>query len=254
MLRLILILSLLALAGCGKDAEPVLPEGFSVLAEARGDLDGDGREETVRLAGRGAEDSGYREDLCLVVGPASRLWPLPSAASGGYGPALLLVDVTGDGRDEAVMTAATGGSGGLVAAMVATAARSEDRWLFTSIFDSESSVLPRIGGALADGFVADLGVIAPGLDRLDQSIDLAGRRDFYLRSGTYDEAGKLQKSVAIWGGGLMGLEPVAGGPGLRLIQQPRGVANVDRLAEVRTLLVWRDGGWTAAEVVVKPLD
>ena len=52
--------------------------------------------------------------------------------------------------------------------------------------------------------------------------------------------------------GLMALAPATGGPGLRLIQQPRGVANVDRLAEVHTLLVWRDGGWLAADLEVRP--
>lgn len=251
----LILLSLLVLSSCGEDAEPALPEGMSVLAEIRGDLDGDGRQEIVRLAGRGDEDSLFRKDLCLVVGPTSHLWPLPSAASSGYQPTLLLIDVTGDGHDEVVMTAATGGSGGMVAAMVATVSCGNDRWEFTGIFDSESRAIPRFGGSLADGFVAFLEVTAPGLDRLDQQLDLAGRRDFYLQSGAYDEAGKLQKPVAIWGDGLMALEPVAptaDGPGLRLIQQPRGVANVDRLAEVHTLLVWRDGGWLAVDLVVRP--
>jgi len=250
------LIPVLLLSSCGDEAEPVLSAGFSVLAEIRGDLDGDGRQETVRLIGRGEVDSGFREDLRLVVGPASLFWPLPSAASSGYQPALMLADVTGDGHDEVVMTAATGGSGGMVAAMVATVSRGNDRWEFTSIFDPESRAIPRFGGSLANGFVASLEVTAPGLDRQVQRLDLAGRRDFYLASGAYDEAGKLQKPVEIWGDGLMALAPAAtadGGPGLHLIQQPRGVANVDRLAEVRTLLVWRDGGWLAADVVVRPL-
>lgn len=253
----LILFSLLALASCGEDADSVLPEGFVVLAEIHGDLDGDGGQETVRLAGRGVEGSSFRDDLCLVVEPESRRWPLPDAASSGYDPVLRLTDVTGDGRSELVMTSATGGSGGMVAAMVATVSRVDEHWEITSIFDAESHALPRFGGALADGFVANLEITAPGMGRQNQQLDLAGRREFYLESGVYDEAGKLQKPVEIWGDGLMGLEPVAagaGGPGLRLIQQPRGAANVDRLAEVRTLLVWRDGDWLAADLVVRPLD
>jgi len=251
--RFALIVALLsALSGCGGDTEPILPEGFMVLAEVRGDLDGDGRQETVRLTGRGAADSGFREDFGLLVGPASQLWPLPGIASNGYRPTLLIADVTGDGHGEVVMTANTGGSGGMVAALVATVSPGDGHWEFASIFDSESPAVPRFGGSLADGFVAHLSVAAPGLDRFDQQLDLTGRRGFYLESGAYDAAGKLQRSVEIWGDGLMALAPATDGPGLRLIQQPRGVANVDRLAEVHTLLVWRDGGWLAADLVVRP--
>jgi hypothetical protein len=59
--------------------------------------------------------------------------------------------------------------------------------------------------------------------------------------------------VTIWGDGIMAVSASTDPPGLRLIQQPRGAANADRLAEVHTHLTWRDGGWQAAELEIEPL-
>jgi hypothetical protein len=248
----------LVVAGCGGDMPLPLPDGHLVLATVDADLDGDGRDDRVHLVGQAPTDGAFRGDLGLVVaGESARLWPLPSAASGGYEPSLVAADVTGDGRPELVVSAATGGSGGLVAAaVIATDRRDAGGWRFTAILDAESRAIPSVGGALTDGFVADLVVTAPGLDDRTERLDLSGRREDYLATGTYDTTGVLAEPAAIWGDGVMGFEPVgadAGGPGVQLVQQARGVSNADRLAEVRTLLVWRDGAWVAADIAIRPL-
>ncbi len=253
----ILLVATILLGGCERDAEPVLPEGFAVLAEASADLDGDGRDESVRLVGRGAADSPFREDLCLVVGPSAHLWPLPSAAAGGYGPQLQLVDVTGDGSPEIIVTADTGGSGGMVAAAVVTARPDGKAWTLHTVFDSESGPRPRFAGALVDGFAAEMEVTAPGLPRKQESLDLAARREIYLQTGVYDEHGTLQHKVEIWGDALMSLTPVAasaGGPGLQAVQQARGTSNADRLVEIRTLMVWKESQWQAVSLTLTPIN
>jgi len=248
----------IGLGACGGEDLAPLPEGFQVLAARRGDLDGDGREETVRLIGHApAPDSAFRDDLCLLIGDSAGLWPLPSAAAAGYDPVLALADATGDGRDEIVITAATGGSGGLVAAAVVAAARGAGGWDCRTVFEAANGARPRLGGALADGFRATLEVTAPGLAPRTEPLDLRGRRAAYLAAGVYDSTGVLLRPIAIWGDAVTGLSvvtPAESGPGLRLVQQVRGATNADRLAEVTTVLVWRDGGWQAAALTVRPLD
>jgi hypothetical protein len=251
------VVGLLVAAGCGGDTEVPLPEGSAVLATVEADLDDDGRPERVRLVGQAPGEGGFRTDLGLVVdGTASRSWPLPSAASSGYDPELAVADVTGDGRPELVMTAATGGSGGLIAAaVITTSLRDDGSWQHASILDAESRAIPRFSGTLGQGFTAALTVVAPGLGSLTETLDLAYRRDRYVETGVYDADGTLIRPVEIWGDGLMGLETVTasmGGPGVRLVQQARGASNADRLAEIRTLLVWRDGGWIAQDLAIRP--
>jgi hypothetical protein len=257
LLSSILVTILVAPAGCSRDNAIELPDGLQVLAESRGDLDGDGREETVRLVGRRAEDSPFCEDLALAVEPAWRLWPLPTAAATGYAPELRLTDLTGDDTEEILLTADTGGSGGLVNAAVVIASREGEVWSLRRIYDAQSGPVPTLEGALTDGFAARLEITAPGFDRREETLDLSSRRSFYLETGIYDEDGKLLREVPIWGDALMAVAPLsaaAGGPGLQITQQPRGAANADRLAEVRTLLVWRDDRWEAIAVYVLPLD
>mgnify|MGYP001815538168 CR=1 FL=1 len=243
--------------GCGDQPAAELPAGYLVLAEARGDLGG-GESTLVRLVGRAGPGEGpFREDFRLAVGRSSQLWPLPSACAAGYGPGLALVDVTGDGRPEAVDTADTGGSGGLVGAVVVAIAPDGGHWRCRSLFDNESGVRPALTVVLVDGFTARLEIRAPGLPDRREVLDLAGRRDRYLATGVYTEDGELAAPVAIWGDALMAVEPLradAGGPGLRLVQQPRGASNADRLAEVVTVLVWRERTWHAADVAVRPLE
>ncbi len=252
------MIAILILAGCGGDSSTPLPEGFEVLSQARGDLDGDGRPESVRLVGRGAVgESLFREDLCLAVDGSAVLWPLPSSSSSGYGATLALVDVTGDGRQEVLVTADTGGSGGIVAGAVVRVDRETDTWSYRTLLDSEAGPRPVFDGALADDCVARLEIRSPGVSPHREQLDLNHRRDRYIEDGVYDAAGVLREPVAIWGDAIMGLEPVAadeGGPGVRLIQQARGVANADRLAEITTVLVWDGETWVTARISVRQLD
>jgi len=257
MSRLLTIsLLLLFLTACNKAPEDSIPEGFTVLATAQGDLDGDHRPETIRLVGRAAmPDSPFQEDLSLAVG--TTLWPMPTAAASGYEPMLTVLDITGDGRDEVLVVAPTGGSGGLVAAAVMRASPANRQWRFHTIFDSESSLVPRLSGSFEDGFTANLIVESPGGHREIAAIDLANRRDQYLEIKVYDAAGSLLKPVDIWGDGLMGMEPViiAGEPqGLRLTQQPRGASNADRLALITTVISCQGDTWSTISLEITPVD
>lgn len=254
--HLTISLLLLSLTACSKAPQDSIPDGFTVLATAQGDLDGDHRPETVRLVGRSAmPDSPFQEDLSLAVG--TTLWPMPTAAASGYEPSLMVVDITGDGRDEVLVVASTGGSGGLVAAAVMRASPANRHWRFHTIFDSESSLVPKLSGSFEEGFTANLIVDSPGGRCEIATLDLASRRDHYLETKVYDATGSLLKAVEIWGEGLMGLEPMIneGEPqGLRLTQQARGVSNADRLAVITTVISRQGDTWSTTSLKITPVD
>jgi len=249
-------LLLLFLTACSKAPQHSVPEGFTVLATVQGDLDGDNHPEAIRLVGRPAmPDSPFQEDLSLLVG--TTLWPMPTAAASGYEPMLKVLDITGDGRDEVLVVASTGGSGGMVNAAVMQASPAHRQWRFHTIFDSQSNLVPRFSGSFEDGFTAHLIVESPGGHREIATIDLAGRLDQYLEIKVYDAAGSLLKPVDIWGAGLMGLEPVindSGPRGLRLTQQARGASNADRLAVITTVITYQGDTWSTTSLEITPVD
>ena len=249
-----LILTLALTAACGDHPAP-LPGGYVVLTSLSADLDGQGDVVRVSLVGRGVAGGPFREDLALQVDGAG-VWPLPGAVAAGYGPRLDLGDVTGDGRADLLVVADTGGSGGIVAACVVEVGPGGPHGrTLRSVWDSETGPRPRLGGALQDGPRARLVLDLPGAAPRETILDLAHRLPRYLTMGVCDSTGALRRPVEIWGDAVMGVDVAAaadGGPGLRLVQQPRGVANVDRLATVASMLVL-DGGWRAASVTVDPL-
>jgi hypothetical protein len=248
------ILALVMVAACADRPAP-LPEGFAVLATLSADLDGAGDVVRVSLVGRGAPDSPLRENLALQV-DGGGIWPLPAAASVGYAPRLDLGDVSGDGRADLLVTADTGGSGGIVAAcVVEIGPRGPKGRTLRGVWDSETGPRPRFGGALRDGPRAVLVMDLPGAAPREVELDLADRLPRYLETGVCDSTGALLRAVDVWGDAVMQVDvaaPADGGPGLHLIQQPRGVANADRLAVVSSLLVL-DGGWRTLSVTVEPL-
>jgi hypothetical protein len=245
------------LGGCGSSDELPIPDGLVLLTTASADLDRDGAADTVRLLGRADDpDSPFRDHLTLMMATAPRLWLLPSEASAAYEPRLALVDVTGDGRPEAIVTGSSGGSGGMVIAAVVMIVPHGDRWRFRNVYDTATGPWPELGGELVAGQSAELVVRAPGLEPQRQTLDLAGRYAGLGDQGPYDETGELREPVALWGEGLMAVEPVRlanGRPALRVVQQVRGVSNADRLATVATTLVWEKAAWTAHEVQIEPL-
>ncbi|MEZ4386148.1 MAG: hypothetical protein R3D98_00955 [Candidatus Krumholzibacteriia bacterium] len=247
-----------ALAGCTGEKAAPLPEGMVTLATAAAELNAAKGPDAVRLIGRVPDAaSAFRDDLGLAVGGSPRLWPLPSAASSGYEPQLVLADVTGDGVPEAIVTAASGGSGGLVNAAVVMIAAHGEQWRFRNLFDSETGPLPDLAGGFVAGAKAELQIRAPGHAPRHETLDLAGRYAELGAEAPFAADGTLRRPVQLWGGAVMAVAPVvlAGGrPALQLVQQVRGVSNADRLATVTTDLVWEHGDWTTATVTVEALE
>ena len=234
-------------------ASPSVAEPLVILDDGRADILGAGDPQTVTLLGEPfGGGASFIKALCLhidTVDPASDVaLMLPSPSGSGYGPAMVIRDFTGDRIPEVFVTASTGGSGGIVNALVVSFDGNRPR----VIFDSGTSMKPTFSGIIGEDGTLRLYIeeaqethLIPLSDRGPSSRDNSS-----LETGD-------RKEVEVWGGSYGLLEPVdRDGDGvfeLRCIQQVRGASNADRVAEIRSILSWSQGGWEVLETEVVPL-
>ena len=207
----------------------------------RGDVTGDGLADTILLVGDRFDDSSqYMKRLWIIVRDQTTrkqtLAGLPQNSGGGYGARVGLYDLTGDGAAEVMVSAGTGGSSGIINYHVFTFAGGAQKTLLTP-----KDVALTIAGSFAPGYRAQLFVIAPERVKV-QSIDLKGRKQFYIERGVYLEGGAQLKPVDLWGGNtaLMVVEDVDGDGiyEIRVTAAVKGLSNVDTLATVTAQWKW----------------
>ena len=225
---------------------PTAAEPLVILGKDRADIHDTGGRRTISLLGEPFGDgAAFMKALYLHIDtgdPANDVvLMLPSPTGSGYGPSLALRDFTGDGIPEAFVTASTGGSGGIVNALVVSLTGTRHR----VIFDSGTSTAPTFSGTIGADGTAHLLI---GETRETHT--------FTRQSPVTSDAGEGKK-IDLWGGSYGLIEPVdMDGDGvfeLRGVQQVRGASNADRVAEIRSILAWSRDGWEVREAVVAPL-
>ncbi|MCD6308231.1 MAG: hypothetical protein J7M24_04460 [Candidatus Latescibacteria bacterium] len=211
---------------------------------------------TVSLLGEPFDGrSLFMKSLYITVGKEGAApdiaMKLPRDAGNGYEPRMYTVDFSGDGCDDVLMTAATGGSGGIQNGLVCSFCGASPCILFTTA----RPAIPRYKGAFEPNWKARLTVIETGESSV---IDLSGRKEWYRETGVYDDSGRLLKEVELWGGGYGWIEPVdIDGDGvfeLKGIQTAKGVANVDNIAHIESILRWDGGEWEIVTVTITPVE
>ena len=214
-----------------------------LLATAYGDVDGDGQEEKVLLMGnKFSNDSHYYTKLYLLVKDAltdNIKGAIRPSIAGGYDVSLRLADVTGNGVDDILIAAPTGGSGGIVDYRIIDFTDNQPREIFTA----EDNQGVQIGG----NYLPDYKVRITFGDKGKEVImsvpnDLA----FYGYLKIYDDEGNLLKDYYHpYGQYLSGLllldTDVDGVAEVITTQRIVGLNNTDTLGYVRA--VWR---YTAA--------
>lgn len=247
--------SKLAVAAENKSAgkKPVvvsqIQEG-ELLSTAIGDVDGDGREEKILLLGSAVVPKGlYRGDLYVVVKDVAtgRLKGyLRPKACGGYGAYLTLADVTGNGVDNVVVVAPTGGSGGIVDYRILDFAGEQPEEIFTRANNHGVVLQARY---LPD-FKAEL--IFPDIRR-SVILDLNGEKEMYVHLNAYNPDGSVKESglrpyTQDLSGMLMLDVDNDGVDEVVTTQRLVGSTNADTLGFVRTVWNYKAGQWIEGNV------
>ncbi|MHC1717919.1 MAG: hypothetical protein AB9883_04620 [Acidaminococcaceae bacterium] len=214
-----------------------------LLATAYGDVDGDGQEEKVLLMGnKFSNDSHYYTKLYLLVRDAltdNIKGAIRPSIAGGYDASLRLADVTGNGVDDILIAAPTGGSGGIVDYRIIDFTDNKPREIFTA----EDNQGVQIGGT----YLPDYKVrITFGDKGKEVVMSVPTDLGFYGYLKIYDDEGNLLKDYYHpYGQYLSGLLLLdTDGDGVSEVittQRIVGLNNTDTLGYVRA--VWR---YTAA--------
>ncbi|NLY84036.1 MAG: hypothetical protein GX084_05420 [Acholeplasmataceae bacterium] len=216
-----------------------------VLSVAYGDVDGDGEEEGVFLMGsKFSADSQYYTKLYLFTRDmkSGKLeGAIRPTLPGGYDCSLRLGDLTGNGVDDIVISAPTGGSGGIVAYRIIDFTDNKPREIFTEADNSGVNVKGQ--------YLPDYKVMLVLADESREiTLDVGPNLAFYKYLGVYDEKGRLLKDYhRPYGQYLSGLLIVdTDGNGTAeavTTQRIVGLNNTDTLGYVRAVWHYTAVNW-----------
>ncbi len=159
---------------------------------------------------------------------------------------MALGDFTGDKVKDIMISADTGGSGGIVDNRIVTAKGGK----INIIFDEDDNAGLVLSGKFTDGFKTDM--IMTKLNKVF-TIDLSAFKDGYIIEGIYGSNGKLMKPVELWADGFYLLQPVDyTGDGtyyLRGIRSISGAYHANRISNMESLWKYSDGKWVPCNVI-----
>lgn len=222
----------------GQNAKELLKKG-EIIATINGDVDGDDRlEDVIILGNKFSTDSNYYINLYLVVKDSAEgklKAAFAPSLSGGYDLGLNLADVTGDGIADVIISAPTGGSGGIISYRVIDFAESIPREIFT---DHENQGL-FVQGKLLNNYQVELLL---GDEPKHLIVDLPNDKNFYDFLGIYNQNGELlSEYYHPYAQGLSGMLVMdTDGDGVAELvttQRVVGINNTDTIGYIRT--VWR---------------
>ena len=238
-----------------KKTNPVILEvqRGKIIDQIIGDVDGDGKDEEVLLMGNKiVKDSYFMGELYVIVKDLKdgkiKAYIRPQNC-GGYNSFLTLADVTGDGIDDVIITAPTGGSGDTVDLRVIDFGSGEAKEIFTK---ENNSGIAFVGKYLPN-YKAELSF--PTINK-NIVVDLSGKKDLYNNFNVYDAKGQVKNS---------GEEPYlqdffsamaidSDGDGteeLLTIQRIVGPTNMDTLGYIRTVWKYAAGNWQEKQIDFK---
>ena len=216
-----------------------------LLSTAYGDVDGDGQEDKVLLMGnKFSNDSHYYTKLYILVRDAKNdtiKGAIRPSIAGGYECGLRLADVTGNGVDDILISAPTGGSGGIVDYRIIDFTDNQPREIFTA----EDNQGVHIGG----NYLPDYKVrITLGDKGKEVTMTVPTDLGFYGYLNVYDDEGNLLKDYyhpyGQYLSGLLLLDDDGDGVAeVVTTQRIVGLNNTDTLGYVRAVWRYTAIGW-----------
>lgn len=175
----------------------------TVVAFARGDVNGDKIRDSVYVTGMKESDVAIIKNLALVIqdGATGILTHIPLKEKMGYNPALFLGDFTGEGVKDILITISTGGSGGTTYNYVYSFVNNSPRLLFDSDVYNQ---MYQYEVTYKDEYKVE---VVSRMNNTKYLIDLTLRGPDYLNE-IYDADGQLKSAITGWVDPISGLYPI----------------------------------------------
>lgn len=233
-----------------KPAASKLPDDALILGTVEADVTGDGLVDTIYLTGRRKHvDSTYADDLRLSVksGADATFKTHSLSRLGGYRTNLFAGDFSGDKVPDVYLEVESGGSGGWSYHNIVSFNGNEAK----EIFGDNNNQSQSIKGEFVDGLKVELTNTANGKTA---ALDVSDRLQDYVRLGIYGEDGILQKETQTMTAPFSRLTPIDydndGVFELKGIQRISGAYRADGIADVESVLKYKDDDWMLKSVKV----
>lgn len=214
-----------------------MPSEQIIVASKFGDVTGDGYVDAIFLIATKESDSAFLRNITLVVrdGRTNIVSFIPLQENAGYEPSIWLGDFTGDGINDIFITIQSGGSGGIIFAYIYSYQSGKIYSIFDSIKFNEQH---QFKVTFENQYKVFVESVTPPRK---YTIDLLYKGEEYLNE-IYHPDGTLKRPIEGWVDPIGALYPIQYGYtnkySLLAMQQIAGIAHVDNLGYVESLLVW----------------
>jgi len=227
-----------------------IPPNTYIIDKKIADVTGDEVDDTIYLIGhKGNIADRYADKLNIVVrnGATNNREMTDLKKMGGYEGKLFVGDFSGDKVNDVMITAPTGGSGGIVQHIIVNFSAPEP----AVILGPKNNAGAQFIGKYVDGFKAELVNQDTGRSI---NIDLNAKKDMYVASQIYNKDGTLLKEVKSMTYPLSLLEPIdMDGDGtyeLKGIQSIKGAYGADTISHVNSFWKFENNQWNAKQIEV----
>lgn len=225
-----------------------LPADYYIIDSAVADITGDGVVDNLYLIGHKEKKSDrFADKMSLMVrdGATNNVKTMDLNKFSGYEGTIFVGDFTGDKVSDVMISAPTGGSGGIVEHLIVNYNLPEPK----IIFDQKNNEGAKFTGNFVDDYKAQL--INENTGR-SIFLDLENKKDFYIQSAVYDESGKLLKEVKPISYPFTILEPIVVNNVYELkgIQRIMGAYGADGIGNIYSRWRYEDGQWKIKRIEV----
>lgn len=209
----------------------------NIVFHARGDVNGDKIPDNLYLTGNRTPSSPFVRDITLLIqdGRTGRITRIPLSENAGYNPRILLVNFTGEGKLDIMVSIDSGGSGATMYHYIYSIINNTPFLIFDfKVYNSEYKY--------AVTYKDNYRVEAISYNNNDKYIiDISLKEADYLNE-IYDRNGKLKEPISGFVNPLSGLYPVDfesdGIYELLAYQKIAGRYNADSLGYFLNTLKW----------------
>lgn len=248
----------MAQAGQSMEASPAIsdevmknlaPDTY-IIDQKIADVTGDQHEDKIYLIGhKKMKEAIYADHLTLLVedGASKKLITGELDSFSGYQGKLFTGYFSGDKIADVMVSAPTGGSGGMVDHRILTFAKGQP----SIIFNQENNRGIQFDGKFIDSFKAQVANEEYGIHT---TIDLQMKKELYITSQIYDIDGRVLKEVKPISYPLASLEPVDldrnGVYELRGIQRIIGAYGADGIGHVYSNWKYENNKWVVQNIEI----